>query len=201
MGKKDKRIGAYIAKSAPFAHPILKHVRKLVHQACPDVEETLKWSAPTFMYKGMLCGMAAFKQHAAFGFWKGSLILDKAGKPVEQSMGNFGRLTSLSDLPPDKTLIGYIKKAMELNDSGVRSPARAKTKEKKPLVVPPYLKAALQKNKKAQATFEGFSYTNKKEYVEWLTDAKQEETRDRRLAQALEWMAEGKIRNWKYANC
>jgi uncharacterized protein YdeI (YjbR/CyaY-like superfamily) len=201
MGKKDTRVDAYIAKSADFAKPVLKHIREVVHDTCPEVEETIKWRMPTFMYKGMLCGMAAFKQHCALGFWKGSLIVDSNGKPVEQSMGNFGRITTVAELPAKKVLAGYIRKAMELNDSGVKTPARSKTKERKPLVVPNYLKTALKNKKKAQQTFDAFSYTNKKEYVEWLTDAKTDETRQRRLDQAIEWMAEGKTRNWKYANC
>jgi uncharacterized protein YdeI (YjbR/CyaY-like superfamily) len=201
MAKTDKRIDAYIAKAAPFAQPILRHLRKLVHQGCPEVEETIKWGMPSFTHKGILCGMAAFKQHAVFGFWKGSLILDNKGPRVDEAMGNFGRLTSLKDLPADKVMLGHIRKAVALNEAGVKTPARTKTKQRKPLRVPEYLKAALRKNKKAQATFDGFSYSHKKEYVEWLTGAKQEETRQRRLALAIAWMAEGKSQNWKYEKC
>jgi uncharacterized protein YdeI (YjbR/CyaY-like superfamily) len=199
MGKKDPRIDAYIKKSADFAKPVLEHIRAMVHEACPQAEETLKWNAPSFMYnKGILCMMAAFKQHCAFGFWKGSLIVDRGGRPLKEAMGNFGPLTSVKDLPTKKLLFEYIENAMELNDAGVKTPARMKSKAKKPLVVPVYLKAALKKNKKARSTFDGFSYTNKKEYVEWLTSAKAEATRKRRLDQAIDWMAEGKTRNWKY---
>jgi uncharacterized protein YdeI (YjbR/CyaY-like superfamily) len=198
MGKKDPRVDAYIAKSADFAKPILRHLRSLVHKACPDVEETLKWGMPSFLHEGILCGIAAFKEHCAFGFWKGSLILDEDGNRVDEAMGQFGRITKLSDLPGDKVLLGYIKKAARLNDEGVKVPGRGKPKPRKPVAVPPDLRAALAKTRKASAAFEGFSYTNKKEYVDWITEARTEETRKRRLATAVEWMSEGKIRNWKY---
>jgi uncharacterized protein YdeI (YjbR/CyaY-like superfamily) len=201
MATTDPRVDAYIAKAADFAKPILNHIRLTVHDVCPEAEETLKWGAPTFMYKGMLCSMAAFKQHAAFGFWRGSLVLDRNGKPVENAMGNFGRLTSVKDLPPKKTLSAYIRKAMALNEQGVKNPTRVKPKVRKALVTPPDLAVELKKNKEAQATFNDFSYSHKKEYVQWITEAKQEETRKRRLQQAIQWMAEGKSRNWKYANC
>ena len=201
MPTNDKRIDTYIAKAQPFAKPILKHIRELVHKACPDVEETMKWSFPHFDYKGeMMCSMAAFKQHCAFGFWKASLM--KAKKLVENAksesaMGHFGKITSLKDLPSDKAMITYIKEAMRLNDEGVKV-KKPVSKEKKKLIIPPYIFAAVKKNKKAFATFEGFSYSHKKEYVEWITEAKTEETREKRLATAVEWMAEGKGRNWKY---
>ncbi|HEX2121770.1 MAG TPA: YdeI/OmpD-associated family protein [Thermoanaerobaculia bacterium] len=196
MGTRDKRIDAYIAKSADFAKPILTHLRELVHEACPDVEETLKWSAPHFMYEGMLCSMASFKEHCAFGFWKGSLVVDDANGKSAEAAGHLGRITKLSDLPPKRVLVGYIKKAMALNEAGTkvaRVPKRAKA-----LVVPDYLAAALKKNKKALATFEAFTPSHRREYVEWITEAKGEATRQRRLEQALEWMAEGKPRHWKY---
>ena len=203
MGAKDSRIDAYIAKSADFAKPILKHIRTLVHAGCPQVEETLKWGFPHFMHKGILCSMAAFKQHCAFGFWKQSLILGESnGGKKSEAMGQFGRLQGLSDLPSKKVLLGYIKKAAELNDAGVKAPYRKnKTVKKPPLVVPSYFKAALKKSKKASTTFENFSPSHKREYVEWITEAKTAETRERRLATAIEWMAEGKPRHWKYASC
>jgi uncharacterized protein YdeI (YjbR/CyaY-like superfamily) len=202
MPTTDPRIDAYIAKSAPFARPILKHLRGLVHAACPDVVETMKWSFPHFDYKGMMCSMAAFKEHCAFGFWKGALILPKSDQPAEEGMGmgQFGRITSIDDLPNKKVLTGYIKQAMKLNDEGVKQP-KAPKKEKAPLTVPAYFKAALKKNKNAQAHFDNFSPSKQREYVEWITEAKQEATRDKRLAQAIEWIAEGKARNWKYENC
>jgi uncharacterized protein YdeI (YjbR/CyaY-like superfamily) len=201
MGKRDTRIDAYIEKSAEFAKPILTHLRETVHEACPDVEETMKWSFPHFMYKGMLCSMASFKEHCAFGFWKSSLVLQAAGQAGEQAMGQFGRMTTLSDLPKKKELSGLVKKAMKLNDDGVKVPARAKPKAPKEVVVPDDLARALKANKKAHATFEAFSPSHKREYVEWITEARAEATRTRRLETAIEWMAEGKPRNWKYMNC
>jgi uncharacterized protein YdeI (YjbR/CyaY-like superfamily) len=198
MSRNDPRIDAYIAESAEFARPVLTHLRKLVHDACPEVEETVKWGFPHFDYKGMMCSMASFKGHCAFGFWKARLIFEVDKKKTEAAMGHFGRITKISDLPTDKVLLGYLKKAVELNDAGIKRPQDEKPKEKKALVIPPYFKAAVKKNKKAGATFENFSHTNKKEYLEWITEAKTEETRERRLRTAIEWMSEGKDRNWKY---
>ena len=202
MATRDPRIDAYIAKSADFARPILEHLRAVVHAACPDVEETMKWSFPHFQYKGMLCHMASFKEHCAFGFWKGSLIVGKGDGEAEKAMGQFGRITKLSDLPSKKVLTGYIKEAMKLNEAGVKSPSRSKPKAPKPApVVPDDLAAALAKNPAAHATFETFSPSHRREYIEWITEAKTPATRSRRLETAIEWMAEGKPRNWKYMNC
>jgi hypothetical protein len=198
MSRKDPRIDAYIAQAAEFARPILTHLRKLVHQACPEVEETLKWSFPHFDHKGMMCSMAAFKGHCAFGFWKANLIFEVDKEKREAAMGHFGRITALSDLPTDKVLLDYLEKAVELNDAGVKRPQDEKPKEKKKLVIPPYFTASVKKNKKAWATFENFSPSHKKEYVEWITEAKTEETSARRMETAIEWMSEGKDRNWKY---
>ena len=200
MGSKDPRVDAYIAKSAEFARPILTHLRKQVHQHCPDASETIKWGMPHFDYHGgIFCNMAAFKQHCAFGFWLGDLL--KVDTGLGKAMGDFGRITSLEDLPGDKELAKIIKAAMKLHDAGAKIPAREKTAEKKVLVVPPDFMAAVKKNKKAFATFDAFSYSKKKEYVEWFTEARTEATRDKRLAEAIEWMAEGKSRHWKYQNC
>lgn len=197
MGIRDARVDAYIAKSADFAQPILRQVREQMHRHCPDVEETIKWGFPHFEYKGILAGMAAFKAHCALHFWNGTQI--GLGERQAESMGQFGRMTTVKDLPTPREMAKLIKAAMALKDAGVKSPARAKPKtEKKELVVPDYFAAQLKKNKKALATFEAFSYTNKKDYLEWITEAKTELTRDKRIAQALEWMAEGKARNWKY---
>jgi len=196
VGTRDERIDAYIAKSAGFARPILEHLREVVHEACPDVEETMKWSAPHFMYNGMLCAMASFKEHCAFGFWKGTLVVGADGTSGEAA-GQFGRITTLSDLPPKKVIVGHVKKAMALNESGT-AVARKPKRAAKDVAPPDYLMAALKKNRKALATFEGFTPSHRREYVEWITDAKAEETRQRRLRQALEWMAEGKPRHWKY---
>lgn len=202
MAKKEKPIDIYIAKSADFAKPILMHIRELVHKACPDVEEKMKWSFPHFDYKGeMMCSMAAFKQHAVFGFWKASLMKDPVlveNAKSEVAMGHLGRLTSLKDLPSDKKILAWVKEAIALTDKGIKI-TKPKSTEKKELIVPDYFTEALKKNKKAAATFEAFGYSNKKEYVQWITEAKTEATRNSRMATALEWMAEGKTRLWKYA--
>ena len=199
MAKKDPRIDAYISEAAPFAQPILKHLRKIVHTGCPQVEETMKWSMPHFDYKGIMCGMAAHKQHCSFGFWRGAeLALGGRGEESD-GMGHFGRITALGDLPDDKTLIAYVKRAVELKDSGAKqAKSAAPKKEPAALEVPDYFTAALRNNKKAQQTFDTFSYSRRKEYVEWVTSAKRDETREERLATAMEWLAEGKSRNWKY---
>jgi uncharacterized protein YdeI (YjbR/CyaY-like superfamily) len=201
MGSRDARVDAYIAKSADFAKPILTHLRDIVHATCPEVEETMKWSFPHFMYKGMLCAMTSFKEHCSFGFWKGSLILGNESGEPEEGMGHFGRITELSDLPSKKALTGYIKKAMKLNDDGVKKPTPPKPKTPKPIVIPDDLTKALQGNAKARATFENFSPSHKREYIEWITEAKTEATRAKRLATTIEWLVEGKPRNWKYMNC
>lgn len=197
---KNPAVDAYIARSADFARPILTRIRSLMHKACPKVEETIKWGVPHFEYQGVIGGMAAFKQHAAFGFWKQRLMKDPAGFFSKGESGMGGRkVRSLADLPSDAMLVRYIKEAVALNANGVKT-ARP-IKKKPPLKVPPYLAAALKKNAKARATFEAFAPSHQREYVEWLVEAKQEETRARRLASTIEWLAEGKQRNWKYQNC
>lgn len=198
MGTRDPRVDAYIAKSAAFAQPILSHLREIVHDACPEVEETMKWGMPHFMYRGLLCSMASFKQHCAFGFWKGLLIFGGETNRGEEAMGHLGRIAAISDLPSPEVLAGYIKQAMRLNEEGVRAPSRTKSRARAELVVPDYLAAALQTNRSAAATFAAFSPSHKREYVEWISEAKSEGTRQRRLKTAIEWLTEGKPRNWKY---
>jgi uncharacterized protein YdeI (YjbR/CyaY-like superfamily) len=197
MGTRDPRIDSYIAKSADFAKPILTHIRETVHSACPEVVETTKWSMPFFDYEGPLCNMAAFKGHVSFGFWKGALVVGRSAGDDERSMRQFGRITSVKDLPPKKELASLIKKAMKLNEDGIKV-----EKKKKPpraeLPVPPELVAALAKNKKAQSAFKAFPPSHRREYNEWIGEAKREETRAARVKQAIEWIAEGKARNWKY---
>jgi uncharacterized protein YdeI (YjbR/CyaY-like superfamily) len=195
MGKKDPRIDQYIAKSADFAKPVLTHLRALVHAAVPDVEEELKWSSPSFMYKGILCGFAAFKEHCTFGFWKHDLVMD--GEPRGDAMGSFGRLTSLDDLPSDRVLANLIKKAARLNDEGV-TVARKRTGPAKAMKVPQDFSSALKKNKRAATVFDAFSTSKKNDYVEWITECKTDATRQKRMTTALEWIAQGKSRNWKY---
>lgn len=199
MPRKDPRIDAYIAKSAPFARPILKHLRKVVHAGCPKVEETMKWRMPHFDYKGLMCGMAAFKAHCSFGFWReAALALGGQGEHSE-NMGQFGRLTSIADLPDKQTLIGYVRKAVEIKDGGVKSPSGSKPREKrKPLEVPDDFTAALKKNLQAKKTFENFSAGKQRDYVEWVIEAKRDATRQERLMTSIQWLAEGKPRMWIY---
>ncbi|MBN8265222.1 MAG: YdeI/OmpD-associated family protein [Xanthomonadales bacterium] len=196
---RDPRIDAYIERAAPFAQPILQHVRVLVHEACPAVEETIKWGMPTFVHAGaILCGMAAFKQHASFGFWKHALVVGE-GEPRD-GMGSYGKLVSLDDLPPKRTLLAHLRKAVALNEAGVKSPAR-KSAPKPPPETPPELAAALAQAPAAKAAFDAFPPGCRREYIEWIAGAKRPETRARRVSEAVAWMAEGKRRNWKYENC
>jgi uncharacterized protein YdeI (YjbR/CyaY-like superfamily) len=196
-------IDAYIEKSQPFAKPILIKLRELVHKACPDVQELIKWSMPAFDYKGPMLNMAAFKHHCVFGFWKGQLLKDP-GKYLQEratnggdSMGQLGKITSLKDLPPDKVMIDFIKQAMKLNEDGIKV-EKKKPAPGKQLEVPDVLSKALNKNKVAKMHFEEFSPSARKEYIEWINDAKTEATRLKRLTTAIEWIVEGKRRNWKY---
>jgi uncharacterized protein YdeI (YjbR/CyaY-like superfamily) len=168
----------------------------VVHATCPTVEEDIKWGAPFYMYHGTMCQMAAFKEHCAFGFWKGKLVVDRGSSDDDRAAGQFGRLTSVKDLPSKKELAAYIKKAMQLNEEGVAVPKAKKARPELP--VPSELTAALAKNKKAREVFEGFSPSQKRDYNEWIGEAKREETRSARVAQAVEWIAEGKPRHWKY---
>jgi uncharacterized protein YdeI (YjbR/CyaY-like superfamily) len=192
------KVDAYIAKSAPFAQPILTEIRQRVHKACPAVEEAIKWGMPAFVYNGkILCGMAAFKQHASLGFWqRGEMAA--TGKESE-AMGQFGKLTEVKQLPPKAEFTKLVKHNMAMIDAGAPT---VMTKNPRPeLTAPASFTAALKKNKKAQATFDGFPPSAKRDYVEWIVEAKTEATRDKRLAQAIEWMAEGKRRHWKYEKC
>jgi hypothetical protein len=197
MGQKDPRVDAYIARAAPFARPILERLRALVHRGCPEVVETIKWSAPHFEHRGILAGMAAFKEHATFGFWKGALVV---GPDHERDgMGQLGKLRSLADLPPDDEVLGWVRVAARLNESGIRVPTPPKH-PKEPIPVPADLAAALRQRKhaRARAAFEAFRPSHRREYLEWITEAKTEATRAKRLATTLAWLAEGKARNWKY---
>lgn len=199
MPTVDPRVDAYIEKSADFAKPILRHIRELVHKACPAIQETMKWSFPHFDHKGTVCSMASFKQHCALGFWKQSLMEQDAFPAEKTAMGSFGRITSVKDLPPDKVMIALIHQAVELNEKGIK--VAKKPVDKKELVVPVDLTKALSTNKAAKAAFDKFSYSHKKEYVQWIEEAKTEPTRNKRLATTVEWLSEGKSRNWKYEAC
>lgn len=200
MPERIPQVDAHIEKSAEFAKPILIHIREQVHAACPEVEEALKWGMPAFIYGGqILCGMAAFKQHCSLWFWHSAMKGAGGAKKIDGSMGQMGRITSLKDLPKAAEFKRLVKQAKTLIDEGVKS---VRTKRKKPPVkVPADLATALKKNAKAKSTFEGFSPSHRREYVEWITEAKRPETRAKRLATTLEWLSAGKARHWKYENC
>jgi len=196
---RDPRIDAYIAKSQPFARPILEKVRARVHAVLPEVEETMKWSMPTYTVGGKIVLItSAFKAHAALNFWRGQEIGD--GSPKAGAMGQFGRLTSVEDLPPDTELDALIGEAAALAKT---APAPRKTKhEPKPATeMHPDFASALAKADKAKSTFDNFPPSCRREYLEWISEAKREETRNKRIATAVEWLAEGKRRNWKYESC
>ena len=198
MPKKDPRVDAYIKKAQPFAQPILTHIRKVVHAAVPEVEETMKWSSPHFDYKGIFCGMAAFKEHVGFGFWKAGLMKDILPGSGLSAAGQFGKIASIKDLPNEKELTRIIKFARKLNDDEVKAPPMRKAGPRPALTAPKDLLAALANNKKARATFDNFPPGQRREYIAWVIEAKQASTRAKRIETAVEWMAEGKIRNWKY---
>jgi uncharacterized protein YdeI (YjbR/CyaY-like superfamily) len=202
---RDPRIDDYISNAAPFAQPVLKYLREVVHRGCPSVQETvkwIKWSSPFFMHgDGILCNMAAFKAHVAFGFWHRDMqkILADAGAEKEGARGSFGRIESIKDVPPEKTLLRLIGEAMRINETG--KPARGKSKPKPEVVIPPAFAAALKAHPAAQARFAAFSPSHRREYIEWIADAKREETRQKRIETAIEWVSSGKSRNWKYEAC
>lgn len=195
MASRDPRIDAYIAKSADFAQPILEHLRAVVHAAFPEVEESIKWSCPHFMYQGkLMCSMAAFKQHCSFHFWHGK---DVVGETDTEGMGQFGKITSIKELPNKKELVAYVRKAIALREAGVTRQRAVPTRKPSP-ALPADFAALLKKHAAARKTYEAFSPSAQREYVEWITEAKTDATRQKRIATALEWLAEGKQRNWKY---
>jgi len=198
MGQRDRRVDTYIAKSADFAKPILKHLREVVHDGCPDADEAIKWGMPFFVRGGALfCFLAAFKRHAAFGFRRGERLVG-AGIVTEKAMGQFGRLTSVADLPPRRALLGYVRKAAALNDPNAKPASQSKRAAAKAVAVPADLLAGLKKNARARKTLEGLSPSHRREYVDWIVGAKRAETRKRRIATAVEWLAKGKSQNWRY---
>lgn len=201
MPTLDPRVDAYIDRAAPFAQDLLRHWRATVHAHCPDVVETIKWGFPNFTYRDkILTGMAAFKAHCSIGFWHGEAAVG-ADHAKGGAMGDFGKLTSLQDLPPKAEQKAILKRAMQLIEDGVKARPARPTAPKPPPEVPDDLAAALRANPAARKTFESFPPGQKRDYVDWIVEARKAETRERRLAQAVEWMAEGKRRNWKYENC
>jgi uncharacterized protein YdeI (YjbR/CyaY-like superfamily) len=202
----DRRVDAYIENAAPFAQPILAHLRKLMHQACPRAGESIKWGMPFFIQQGVIiASMAAFKQHCAFGFWGKEMrkVLAKDGLKASSGMGSLGRITELAALPRDRALLAYMSQAATLVESGERTKSidRPKNRAKKTVRVPPELTAALKKSKMATKVFSEFSPSCQREYALWIAEAKRPETRRKRVKQAVEWIAQGKQRNWKYMNC
>jgi len=201
MSVHSGKVDAYIENAPDFARPLLNHWRALIHKESPDVEETIKWGMPFFARKALLSNMAAFKAHCAFGFWHGAEVAAAAGfKPDDAAMGQLGRVTSLAGFPSDKVIARLIREAVRLDDAGFKKSSRPE-KPKPALIVPDDLAAALKANAKARAVFEAFPPSHKREFVDWITEAKREETRQRRLSQALELLSEGKSRYAKYANC
>ncbi|MGY4539067.1 hypothetical protein ACVW0P_003493 [Mucilaginibacter sp. UYNi724] len=203
MENMDARVDAYIEKSVDFAKPILNHLRGLVHRASPQITETMKWSAPFFEYKGVLCFMMAFKQHAGFGFWKADTLPDPHGLIKDEgNAGSIGKLTTLADLPNDDILIWYIRQAMELKNAPSATIATPKVRKEPAttgvVATPGYLIDLLADNTQAAEYFDNFSPSQKKEYITWFEEAKTEATRDKRLAEGMAWIAEGKTRHWKY---
>jgi len=201
MGKRIPAVTAYIARQQPFAIPILERLRDLVHEFCPEVEEVIKWGAPHFEYRGPFAGMAAFKAHATFGFWKDALLREgdrPLGRSTEKAMGSFGRLTSLRDLPSKRDMAMLVRRARRLNEDGVKLPQR--TRDRKTIVVrpPAWFLAALRANGRAIATWKALAPGQRRDYLEWVSEAKTEPTRERRLATTVAWLAEGKRLNWKY---
>lgn len=196
---RDPRIDAYIRNAAPFAQPVLKHIRAVVHDACPDVEETMKWNTPSFEHHGVMCGMAAFKAHCVIGFWKADLLGEMFPELTADgtSLQRLGGITSIRDLPPKAKLARLVKAAAKLNEDGVKI-ARAPRPAPKAVRAPADLLAALRNNAEARAGYDALSPSHKREYIEWITEARRDETRRHRVETAVEWMAEGKIRNWRY---
>ncbi len=197
MGKHDSRVTAYIKNAAPFARPILSHIRDVVHTACPEAEETVKWGMPMFTYHGILCFMAGFKQHVGLGFWKGARVVETGDDKTASAMGQFGRLTEVGQLPSPRALTRYVHQAMRINESGAQ-PVKKAARPKPAPRTPADLRAALSRNAKARSTWEASSASHRREYVEWITEAKRPETRLRRVSTTVSWLVEGKRRNWKY---
>jgi uncharacterized protein YdeI (YjbR/CyaY-like superfamily) len=200
--RRNPEFDDYLANAEGFAKPIMRHLRKLLHDICPDVVEEIKWGIPHFDYKGeMMCIFAAYKKHCSFTFWKDSLMGDprlrkNSGLPAAKRY--MGKITALSDLPSDEELVAYIKEAMVLNEKGVKLPPRKSDKPKEIIVIPDYFSAQLDANPRAKAVFESKSDSFRREYLVWITEAKTEATRQKRVDESLSWIAEGKGRFWKY---
>jgi len=197
MSNRNPRVEEYIRSAAPFARPVLRHIRGVVHEAAPGIAETLKWGMPHFEQQGIVCGMAAFKEHCAFWFWRGREVAGDAASADREGMGRqFGRITSISDLPSRSRLLGLVRKAVKLNASGPRE--RVARPKSRPIEMPDAFSAALARNAAAKKAFQAMSPSQRREYAEWIAEAKRDETRERRIGTAIEWISAGKPRNWKY---
>jgi uncharacterized protein YdeI (YjbR/CyaY-like superfamily) len=201
MAKFNPAVSTYIANSAEFAQPILIELRAIIHNFCPEVVETIKWNFPVFVYKdSILCNMASFKEHCSFGFWLGSLMKDPHGiflRTEQGGMGDLGKLKSLNDLPDPSKLGASILEAMQLTDAGMKLPKKPK-KDTTELKIPNELTKALAEHAAAKTVFDNFSYSHKREYVDWLNEAKTEETLNKRLETTILNLLEGKPKEWKY---
>lgn len=201
MAHLDERIDDYIDESREYARPILAYLRQLVHAACPEVTETMKWGFPHFDYKGMYASMAAFKEHCSFGFWKGSLLDDPRGLLTlsgDSGMASFGKVRKIADLPSDDVLLEFLIQAMDLNERGVNVPRPVKEKVLETMPLPPELERGLTSSPRAAATFRSLSHSGRNDYIRWINDAKTAPTREKRLLTTVEWLEEGKSANWKY---
>ena len=187
---RNPKVDAYIDKQQDFAKPILKHVRKLAHEALPRAEEALKWGVPYFTVNGKnAVGMAAFKKHAS--------VMVCSTETAGGGMGNFGKLTDVSQLPGDEELIRQFRESAE----AVQSPETSQPKTKPVLAMPDDLASAIADTPSAQEVFDGFTDAQRRDYIEWVMSAKRQPTREKRVATAAEWIGEGKKRNWKYEKC
>ena len=202
MNNKDERVDAYIEKAMPFAQPILIHLRALIHKTVPEVQETIKWGMPSFDYKGPFASFASFKEHCSFGFWKAELMKDKELLLDNQGegMGHLGKIRAKKDLPPDKQIKEWLLEAKKLNDEGIKLVKKAKGPVEEGEVHKEFAKA-LKANAQADLVFKAFAPGQRKEYNQWINEAKTDATRAKRIETAVEWIAEGKKRNWKYEKC
>lgn len=199
-GARNPAVDAYVARAPEFARPILEKIRAAFHAGCPALEEKIKWGVPSFEYKGMLGGMAAFQRHVAFGFWKSRLMKDfeaVVGRAAGASLMR-ARVASPADLPPRRVLVAMVKEAKRLNEEGIKEPKLARAKGRIRVTVPADLRNTLARHPKARAFFTGLAPSHRREYVEWITEAKRPETRAKRIVTTLEWLVAGKRRNWKY---
>lgn len=200
MATIDPRVDAYIERAAPFARPVLDKLRKAVHADCPGGAETIKWGMPFFMVEDrILAHMAAFKAHCGFGFWRGRGVVTQSKE--DEAMGQFGRIASVADLPGQRELVRLVRLARAASALPAGKKAARRSEAKPAARLPDVLAAALRSHSTARATFEKLPPSHRREYIEWIAEARRDETRARRVAQAIEWLAEGKSRNWKYEAC